>query len=217
MAQSANKTIDLPDFATAGELCKQYAAVLSKEAELRSRREEINREIAEIRSRNPNGFGIMAEVAPPKPNVEKSESPVSKLLGAFAPKKVDHHATGDEADMERSRELSIEGGQIDDARHILDDPRLLMHRKASREYCELIIDDYRPFAASVAQAIIALGEAIEQHDAFVSEVQRREVQSSYLMIVERPRWSHIVRWLKSAVDGGHLDARAIPDEWRAKA
>lgn len=214
----AKANLNLPDFADAGEICREYAAICAKDAELRRRREEISAEIRDILARNPRGFGSQSEYnAPSRQDTGKQESPVTKLLGNFAPKKAETPVGASHADMLRSTELSAEGSLIDEALRLLDDQRLMLHRKASHEYCDIIVDKYRPLAADVANAIAALGRAIEEHDVFVAEVQRRNVHASYLMCVERPRWGQIVRWLRSAVEGNHIDARTIPDEWKAKA
>lgn len=209
--------ISLPDFATTGPICAKYVEILAKDRELQARRNEIKKEVAEIVARNPKGFGIAGEIVHPPRGPAKSAGPVEKLLSAFAPTKAVPQVGQRDADIERSRELSMEGDQLDDAMRVLSDRIAVLHRKASREYCERIVEEYRPLAANVANAVIALGEALEAHDEFTDELQRREIQWGYLLPVERPRWRDILRILKSAVEGGHLDARAIPEEWGSRA
>lgn len=216
MAPAVDTKSDLlPDFASGGPICARYAEALGKNRELQARRSDISREVAAIVARYPKGFGLAAEMVAPAP--AKAETPVDKLLGVFAPQKPAPKKSAIDADILTARDLSREGEQLDEAMRVLGDQLSALHRKASREYCENIVDQYRPLAARVAQAILDLGEAIDAHDAFIHEVQRREIQSSYLLIVERPRWQQIMRWLKSAIEGGHFDARKIPEKWRSRA
>lgn len=207
----------LPDFATAGPHCIRYAEAVQKGRELRARCNELQADADAIRERNPRGFGIAAEIVnPPVPKAPpREETELYRLLGDLLPAAPPPpELVGRDGDLVRAKEISRERESLDAAIRVLDDQLIILRRNASREYCELIANKYRPVASRMAAALLELGRAMEEHDAFTGVLGKAEVQWSFLVPVERPQWFGLMRQLRSAVEGGHLDPKAIPTEWR---
>ncbi|RTL87895.1 MAG: hypothetical protein EKK29_07035 [Hyphomicrobiales bacterium] len=117
-----------------------------------------------------------------------------------------------------SRELNASWQEINDALHELGDKQLWWHSKSCREYCEKIRSEhYAPLATEVAKKILELAHAIDRHDSFTGELHRMGVTAqSNLLMLELPRWRHILRALNSAVEHNYIDKSAIPETWRQK-
>jgi hypothetical protein len=122
-------------------------------------------------------------------------------------------------------ELGKEYRDIGAAKDILHPLLKAAQDEGSRLLCEAYMPDYRAVAARVCSALVALGGAINAHQAFTQGMVDQGAVWSHLRPLDinsivaavgdprNPQYSSLRAWLGGAAEGGHFDMKMIPAEW----
>ena len=217
----------IPDLRT---IAPRYMALTDRLGEISRRWDEVCRRLVEVRKvvglqTNMYEAELFEKQPLPQQRIETdAEAKAREMLGELAPAvalppsprpldpiKVEAQALAAELDMLTAAQKIVEAE---------------WHRerpKAMRLACEFVGSDYVKLARRLCLALVDLGSAQLEHDAFTSELQQSGVDWAFLrpvltdMLVPlgdpRDPYSPYRQFLDWAAEVGHID-NLTPDAWR---
>lgn len=221
------------------EFCPEWAKMSDHVRELSTRKEEIFRELFPLTqglsNKGQNSFQRPIPPLPPSPHpavvglMDRKSKKIRDALGPYvdqlpAPAAIEsdidkiYHLNGDQR---RATELAQEAEAIDHALEILRPQVDKLRAQASADFCAQVQDEYKSIAGRVCAAIIEVGRAMEDHRRFVKGITEQGAAYSSLRTLNvdlhygspSDRYSDLRLFLDDAIYLGHLDAKAIPQEW----
>jgi hypothetical protein len=194
----------LPPFdENTGPASQKYFRAVALSKKLRDEREKLFEEGQQIRKDNPRGLDAFAyQNTSGKPRqLNAAEAQIAEFLHGEA----ETAAPPNHEALARCREIGATTREIDDAIHKLGERLGEFHVRANKEYVLSIKDHYWSIGARIAAALVELAQAVDEHDAFVEALRKKEVHHfSWLDIVAFPSWDKLRRMLRTAFDAGHI-------------
>lgn len=199
-----------------GELHDRWTELVAREDELTARLRPIVARVAKA-----GGYNTAATMpTPPKPSRPADYKPgIAKLIGDVIPFRKPEPPAANEIGLLRAQavEISDELAEIADAKTLLW-PEL---RKAtfagSAELIEALKPEYDAIARRIVDALLALGGALADQQAFVREIEAQGATTQTLRRIAldfdgSDPFARIAIALRQAVQHGYVDAAAIPAE-----
>lgn len=169
------KSNSIPTLAEASET---YAEIQAKDVELGARYETLRARMIELVDKN--GGRLPPEQVQPK---QATSPAVARLLGAYAPPSP--MPAGVPADDPRAIYDAVcdEMEAIKQARAVLLNRKRKERLQASDEICKRLAPTYEALARNIATAAAALSSALDEHEAFVSELQGKDIAFAALDVL----------------------------------
>jgi len=195
------------------ELCAREEALLAELAPLAAATRGTNREAEQM--------AAARAAANPPPARQHRPGALALLEGVTAPPPPDQlePRSSRGAVEQRCDELNV---MIEDAREAirLIRPQLeAAHRTATQVLVEQLAPDYRKVARNFVAALVGLGRAIEEHEAFIASVRTSGWAALRPLVMSqafgRPTegGGDVRRLLAFAVEAGHVGRDELPDAW----
>ena len=212
---------------TLRSVAPRWAALSDKWAEFARREEEIYAELKPLNEQvsKLGGYSSFETIVhPPRPPEPKEHrSAIVQLLGPLTPKiekRAEDPPKAFATQAAQAKALSAELDAIREARGLIAEEIRRLNFEGSRELCLQLLPEYRPIAKRLCSALIELGEAWCQHEAWMTDLKRQGTRVATLrpMLISSPddlgdpieRLRRLLIW---AAEGGHFDPADIPASW----
>lgn len=197
-------------------------------AELSARKTELELRLAAIREER---IGLIPAVRDELPGLVRNQpkreaSPIMDaaraLLGSLLPTPAPEPAPMTSATATaRLGELAAEEAAVQAALELLAGPWVAARAEANAAVLELVKPEATRRARALASAVCAMAEAGQHYMDLATAMDREGLAWAELAPISRlpggpagVPYSEVRQWLRDAVADGHLEANALPREWR---